>query len=247
MTAPGSLSPRDYARWRARQIAYGRWRPWADAAPVREHVALLRQAGASYETIARAAGVSPMTVHRIEHGEPSKGRGVPNRLHAEVAERILAITQDGVRFASTRWDATGTRRRLQALTALGHPAAGLARSLGVSPETLWGIGRGTSSTVAPDLHVAVRDLYDQMWDLRPPERTGAERRAATAARARAARSGWPTPMGLDDEQIDNPGYRPRTRWRPATGAGIAESPLPDAPAARACREPEPTQEMEAAS
>jgi hypothetical protein len=61
-------------------------------------------------------------------------------------------------------------------------------------------------------------LYDELWDQPPPESTGAQRRAAAAARNRAARNGWPAPMGLDDGQIDDPGYRPRAHWRPADAA-----------------------------
>jgi hypothetical protein len=35
-------------------------------------------------------------------------------------------------------------------------------------------------------------------------------------------------MGLDDEQIDDPAYRPRARWRPASGAGVAQPADPPA-------------------
>ena len=43
-----------------------------------------------------------------------------------------------------------------------------------------------------------------------------------AARRRAARHDLCTPMGLDDEDLDVPGYEPGTGWRPAIGRGIAE-------------------------
>ena len=92
MAAPDSRARREYERRRSRQIAYGQWEPWADAAPVREHVLALRQAGASYEAIARAAGVATMTVHRLLHGERANGRGVPGRIRAAPAERLLAVT-----------------------------------------------------------------------------------------------------------------------------------------------------------
>src|SRR5215472_17265835 len=59
---------RDYIRRRTRQIAYGRWEPWADAEPVRQHVRKLCHGGATYRAIARAAGVSPMTVHHLVNG-----------------------------------------------------------------------------------------------------------------------------------------------------------------------------------
>ena len=31
MATPSPRSHREYARWRARQVAYGRWEPWAEA------------------------------------------------------------------------------------------------------------------------------------------------------------------------------------------------------------------------
>jgi transcriptional regulator with XRE-family HTH domain len=220
MAAPCPCAHREYVRWRARQVAYGRWAPWADAAPVREHVRALRQAGASYEAIARAAGVATMTVRRLLHGEPANGRPVPGRIRAAHAERLLAVTAASLQDAAARRDAAGTRRRLQALIAMGHPAASLARASGIPPRVVWGVVRGATATVSRDVHAAVCVLYERTWDLRPPERNAAERRAAGAARRRAAVQGWPAPMALDDEQIDNPAYRPRARWRPASGAGV---------------------------
>jgi hypothetical protein len=62
------VAHRDYCRQRSRQIAYGQWHPWTDAAPVRDHIRQLRQAGASYHAIADAAQVSPSTVRNVMTG-----------------------------------------------------------------------------------------------------------------------------------------------------------------------------------
>ena len=210
---------RDYVRSRARQIAYGRWQPWAETAdPVREHVRRLRRAGASYRVVARAAGVSPMTACRLCRDDPPRGRVA--RVHAAHARRLLAVTPGALRQTSARRDAVGARRRLRALTAMGHPAVSLARRLDVPPSAVRAVISGQAATVTASMHVAVCALYEQIWDLRPFERTPAERRAAAAARTRAARHGWPPPMGLDDDRIDDPGYQPRTGWHPGTGVGI---------------------------
>jgi Bacterial regulatory proteins, lacI family len=211
---------RDYCRGRARQIAYGRWRPWADAAPVREHLRMLRTSGASYQTIARAAGVSPMTVHRLLETRPASGNGAAERVRAATAERMLAVTSVMVADPAPRRDATGTTRRLQALIAVGHPEAGLARQVGLSPLCASGIVRGGTATVTPATYAAVCGLYRQLWDQRPAERTPAERHAARVARRRAEGHGWAPPMGLDDNRIDDPAYWPRTRWRPAAGTSV---------------------------
>lgn len=219
-TRPRLQSHQDYARWRARQIAYGRWEPWTDAAPVRDQVRRLRVTGASYHAIARAAGVSPMTVYRLQNGAPPKGHGLPERIRALQATWLLAVTPERLERSTARRDATGARRRLQALIAMGHPATSLARRLDIAPRKVWDIVRAATATITPATHTAVCDLYERMWDLRPPEHTAAERRAAAAARTRAAANGWPTPMGLDDDSLDDPAYGPRSHWHPATGSGV---------------------------
>jgi hypothetical protein len=185
------------------------------AAPVRVHVQALRSGGASFRAIGRAAGVSPMTVHRLLNGERNRCRGISDRMRAAEAQRLLAVTPQIAHRAGSRRDVAGTVRRLRALTAVGYPAASLAAHLGVAPVTVRDLARGRTRTVSPPLHEAVAALYDQLWDQPPPEGTGAQRRAVTAARRRAASNGWPAPMGLDDNRIDDPGYRPRALWRPA--------------------------------
>jgi hypothetical protein len=206
-----SGSPREYAQWRARQIAYGRWEPWADAAPVRDHVARLRAHGASYHAISQAACVSPATVHRLmrcaRHGQP------PARIGCRQAHRILAVTP--ARAGARRRDACGARRRLRALLAVGHSPPALARRLGVPPRRVRRLLSGQPRTVSTALHAGACHVYEDLWDQRPPEQTRRDQAAARAARDLARTQGWPPPMALDDDRIDDPGYRTRTRWRPA--------------------------------
>ena len=120
-----------------------------------------------------------------------------------------------------RIDAGGTRLRLRALHVMGHGSRRIARALGVSQTTITELVRGDARTVSPHLRDAVIDLYDAWWDKRAPERTRAERGAATLARRRAIAGNWCAPAALDDDQLDIPGYRPRYGWKPATGTGIA--------------------------
>ena len=53
---------------------------------------------------------------------------------------------------------------------MGYPAAGLARCLDVPPRQVWDIIRGVTATVKPEVHCAVSDLYERMWDRQPPAR-----------------------------------------------------------------------------
>src|SRR5580658_4538125 len=132
--------------------------------------------------------------------------------------------------AGTRLDAGGTRLRLRALHVMGHSAARIARALGICELTIQRLVNGDATTISPHLRDAITDLYDAWWDKRAPERTRAERTAAATARHRASAGNWCAAAALDDDQIDTPGYRPRSRFRPATGTGTA----PDFPSPSAC-------------
>ena len=127
-----------------------------------------------------------------------------------------------------RIDAGGTRLRLRALHVMGHGSARIARALGVRPQAIAELVSGSAATVSPYLRDRVLTLYDAWWDKRAPERTRAERGAATAARKRAIAGNWCAPAALDDDELDTPGYRPQYGWKPATGTGVAPDIVPPA-------------------
>jgi hypothetical protein len=140
---------------------------------------------------------------------------------------------DAMRNATTganepRVDAGGTIWRLRSLVALGHHASRIAHALQVSPKVVRKLLLGEAAEVSLELRYLASALWEAWWDKRPPERTGAERRLASAARRQAQRQGWCPPLGLDEEQLDDPGYRPYSRYRDATGTGIAADFRPPA-------------------
>jgi hypothetical protein len=120
-----------------------------------------------------------------------------------------------------RLDAGGARLRLRALHVMGHGSPRIARALGVRTTTIQQLVRADATTISPQLRDAITDLYEAWWDKRAPERTPAERGAATIARRRAIAGNWCAAAALDDDQLDVPGYRPQYGWKPATGTGIA--------------------------
>jgi hypothetical protein len=193
------------------------------AAPVRQHVLKLRAAGGTYEAIARAAGTGAMTVHSI-------ARARRPRVHADVARRLLAVTEDDIR--SLHPSPGGTMWRLRALVAMGHSCSRMAAATGVPPATLRRTVRGDAATISPQLRQVVIALFDTWWDKTPPRRTRQDKLAADSALRRAARHGWPCPAGLDEDQLDQPGYQPHCGWLPATGTGIAGPPTPTTTKAR---------------
>ena len=134
----------------------------------------------------------------------------------------------GERLPAGRVHAGGTRLRLRALHVMGHGSARIARALGARTTTIQELVAGTARTISRQLRDAVTDLYDAWWDKRAPERTRAERSAATLARRRAIAGNWCAAAALDDDQLDNPGYRPQYGWKPATGTGVAPDIRPPA-------------------
>jgi hypothetical protein len=141
-----------------RERMYGRWQPYVDADPVRQHIAALRAAGIGVERIAALAGLS--VSHTRELAEPGRGnsRG-PRRVRPSTATRVLSIGIDETsRAPHSRVDATGTRRRLQALIAIGWPAELLANLLGRRPNSLHRsmTGQSVTARTAHDVATAVR-------------------------------------------------------------------------------------------
>ena len=191
--------------------------PAADPGAARTHVRRLRQDGSTYAGIATAAGLAPATVSGLAIGRRRPTRGT--------TAAVLAVTSGTV--PRGRVDAGGTRLRLRALHVMGHGSARIARALGVRETAISELVRGDARTIRPRLRDAIADLYDAWWDKRAPERTRAERAAATAARRKAITGNWCAAAALDDDQLDEPGYRPSQGWKPATGTGVApEIPPP---------------------
>jgi len=184
----------------------------------RAHVRRLRQDGGTYQAIAAAAGLAPATVSDLAAGRRRPTRGT--------TAAVLTVTPAAVRPLVV--DAGGSRLRLRALHVMGHGTARIARALGVRPATITAIVRGDARTIRPRLRDAIEDLYDTWWDKRAPERSRAERAAASAARRRAIAGNWCAAAALDDDLLDIPGYRPGHGWKPATGTGTAPDIRPPA-------------------
>lgn len=191
----------------SRAQAFDRWHPFVDAAPVRDHVRALRAAGIGVERIAAVAGIATSHVRALA----DQGRfGKPSirRVRPETAQRVLTVSVAAVtRAGGARVDATGTRRRLQALVAIGWSEGQLAARLHRSASSLSRsmISAAVTGQTAGD----VGTLYQRLWNTRPPQDTEAQRAAVDAAKARAKSCGWLPPLAWDDIDSDpGPGPRP---------------------------------------
>jgi len=188
---------------RRRAIAYGRWRPYVDAGPARAHLEQLRARGIGLNQIARLAGVAPSTLTRLAARTSGNGASTTGLIRAEPARRILAVpipVDANTHAPGSLVDATGSRRRLQALVAIGWTQADLARHLQRRPSNL----RQTlhSQLVTAATAADVRDLYDRLWNHPPDQSTPRGRRNSHAAREQARRNGWLAPLAWDDIDLD---------------------------------------------
>ena len=190
-----------YEDARYREKAYGRpTSALVDAGPARDHVRALIGEGLGTRRIASRAGVSRPQVQALLRGRPDRGTGPTRRIRRETAEALMSVDLESAHGALL--DASGVRRRLQALMAAGWTLAAIARrgdTFGTWLCQLLVADRVTASTARK-----VATLYDELWDEAPPESTPRERSESARARARALRRGWRVPMAWDDELIDLP-------------------------------------------
>jgi len=150
--------------------------------------------------IAELAGLSPSLIRALIY---TRGHGTPpfQRVRAETADRLLRVQPDPTaRAPRSEIPATGTRRRLQALVAIGWPVSWLAAELGREPNNLRRTLTSRSVTAATAQRVAA--LYDRTWNIPPAPRTRAEHGVVAAARQTAARNRWLPPLAWDDIDTD---------------------------------------------
>lgn len=193
-------------RRRYRQKAYGRFDSGlVDAAPVREHLAMLQGHGIGYRRTAALAGASVTVVRNIIYGRQQAGprHSAPQKhIKRDTAERILAITPDMKNHAAGAViPARGARRRLQALAVMGWSQAKLAEHLGSAHQTVGNIIMNRTSTTSVATHRQIAQLFDKLWDQVPPRSEWHDRAAYTRTIRIAKQHSWVPPLAWDD--IDN--------------------------------------------
>jgi ribosomal protein L17 len=188
-----------YNKMRVVRRHQGTWQPFTDAAPVRQYVTTLHAAGVSWNTVATLAGVADTTIRALmTAGRPT--------IRTAAAAKILAVrpTLDDL----PDWgkvDATGSRRRIQALMVAGWSAQLLARLLGVDRSMLRKMM--TRPTVRVYNARAIRDLFAAMWNQFPLAEGRYERAVANRTRRYATSRGWVSALAWDD--IDDPKAKPK--------------------------------------
>lgn len=219
----GRLAQRAYRRRRAAGLT-----EMVAAGPVRAHVVALLAEGMTVTGVADAVGVTAPTLRALLYGQPSKGLPPTRRVTQTVAAgvlgvrsvpprlRLVVLDSDGDRRVV---DATGTRRRLQGLVAMGRSLRSLADRLGMSPRQLRELIHGDGGCTARTAR-AVGRLYDELCLVLPPTDTAAQRSGVTRAKAWAAGRGWVPPLAWDDDTIDYPDAVPNLGAAPKSAVDL---------------------------
>ena len=181
-----------------------------DAGEARAHLRALSRAGIGHRRAAELAGLPSSVVSKMLFGGPAD-RPPTRRIRPETAAKILAVQASPENLgAHAPVPAAGTRRRLQALVAIGWSQAELGRRLGMNPSNFGTMLGRDQVTAATDR--AVRQLYDGLWNRKPPEPDHRARISASRARSYARSRGWAPPMAWDDEEIDKPDAAQPQGW-----------------------------------
>ncbi|MGW9032080.1 hypothetical protein ACWGQ5_50460 [Streptomyces sp. NPDC055722] len=226
------LRTRQYGDNRNRAIAYGTWQPWVDAEPVRIHIGYLRSCGMGLRAIAAAADVDRKRLQAIVTGWPARGAG-PQAKDRPAIAAVLAVEPIWEnRAPSTLISPLGTRRRAHALVAVGWPQQHLAARVRVLPRNFGQmLGR---EHVLVSRALAVRGMYDELWNADPAE-YGATPGGIARARAYAAAYGWAPVGAWDDDTIDGPEAFPDWTGQCATPEGFWGHRSLQHPACPPCR------------
>ncbi len=162
-----------------------------DSTQVRGHIERLTARGWTQEQIAAAAGVNQTTVSGIMSRPGSQVRRSTAAAIFDVRLDQLAPVPRGL------VDATGTRRRLQALMALGYPIPEVARRVGAGESSLQQTVEGRWARIKSVTATKVARVYRHLSTVPAPPSRFAEQ-----ARNEAMANGWYGPMAWDD--IDDP-------------------------------------------
>jgi transcriptional regulator len=184
-----------WARRRRRLNAYHQWAPFVDPAPARAHVAALREFGLSLESIALMAGEHPSALSTLML---ANHHGYQHQIRPAREAAILAVRFDLDHVPDGRWvSAAGTRRRIQALGAMGWSQHWIADQLGVTVQAVGSYRTPKRARVFISTARTIRDLYEGR-----SMTTGPCVRAARWAKSR----GWAPPLAWDN--IDDPTEQP---------------------------------------
>lgn len=176
--------------------------------PVREQQALAVCHGCAVRTecLTSALQYPPADQHGVQGGMTADARREERR---KDLRRVNGVVVHEKRVVTRRSrhpmvDATGTRRRLQALAAVGHGTVIIARRIGdlVHPSYLNSARNGDTDRVREDVAQALAAVYPHLCE-EPPVKN------SNGVAASAYEHGWAAPDEWTGQDLDDPNARPR--------------------------------------
>jgi hypothetical protein len=166
---------------------------YVDSAGCIEHLGRLRAKGYSLERLAQMTGLSRSTFQNM--GTYTERACVEMRVRNAIF--AVPIPDEIIAGGSLLMDGTGTRRRLQALSAIGHTQDMLAPMFGVAPQAVgkWAVSEQVSAATV----VRVREVFAKLHMIPGTNRISI---------ARARTKGWLPPLAWDEDEIDDPDAQP---------------------------------------
>lgn len=193
---PCREAERRYSKRRRYLNATGRT-VMVDVEPAAAHLDALFDAGAGWVQLAAATGCSNSSLSVIR-------RRVPPQIRRITANKILAVQPGDARPPRRPIDATGARRRIQALMAIGHSLRAIsAAAEGLHTCIIRKILGGQLGVVTTHTADRVAAAYRKL-----AATPGDNQRA----RNRAQHFGWPGPLAWGD--IDDPNAEPEVETAP---------------------------------
>lgn len=152
----------------------------------------MQAAGMTAVDIAEASRLPVRTIYNIVGGRV-------RFVYGATAQALATVTEPVVSVPAGFCDATGSRRRTQALARLGHPHSEVHRLVGMGNATHGRLVRGKCRYIATEHARAISDVYEDLSCV-----AGDSKRT----RSFAAKSGWLPPEVWHDVDIDDPGAEP---------------------------------------
>lgn len=170
--------------------------PFTNPAKAQAHLRLLHQT-MSWDSLEAATGVRFSNLVTIYNGERTK-------IRHETEAKILAVTAPATGSPGQYIDATGSTRRVQALSRLGHSYAAICKAAATCPNRIVSIANGRQPTIRRDLADRINTAYTQLATYAPPTN-----KHTTRTRNVARAKGWRDPQWWEDYgHIDDPTFDP---------------------------------------
>jgi hypothetical protein len=170
--------------------------PFTNPAAAQAHLRELHQT-MGWNTLAAATGVQYSNLIAIYHGTRTK-------IRHETEAKILAAKAPAQGDGGQYIDVTGSMRRLQALSCIGHSYAAISEAAKTASNRVLSIANGRQPTVRRDLAERITAAYERLAP-NPPARDRFTTRTRNVARSK----GWREPQWWEDYgHIDDPGFDP---------------------------------------